>query len=443
LKNEKLFEKKALRAFGGFAAALFAFGLVFAGCDNGSGDTDPYEKVHIEAGRNISTDWGQINEDVRIAGQYVNLDLSDCIATGNRISGKFFETTHPPTPEAAPSGNDFNIIYNNEYIKRIILPKTLKTIEDSALDECSNLTSVTIPDGVISIGKYAFDDCFGLTGITIPDSVTGIGEYAFYGSGLTIVTIPDSVESIDSNAFKNCSKLTSVTFRNSVTSIGGSVFYGCSKLTSVTLPDKLTSIEEYTFEDCSSLKKITIPDSVTKIGDNAFYNCSSLTSVIIPGSVTSIGSNVFWGCTNLSTIKVDDANANYCSEDGVLFDNAETTLIQYPGGKTDKTYTIPDSVKSIGTNAFRGSTNLTEVTIPDSVTSIGAGAFYGCSSLATVNFLVSSINSNSFGSKAFPDSPLESGKGGDALKNAYNNGGAGTYKLEMANGGSTWNWKKQ
>ena len=145
----------------------------------------------------------------------------------------------------------------------------------------SLLKSVAITDET-TLGYGAFDDCSGLTSVTIPDSVTNIGSHAFYRcNGLTSVTIPDNVTNIGEYAFYDCSSLTSVTIPDSVTSIGSSAFSDCSGLTSVTILGNVTSIPDYTFYNCSGLTSVTIPDSVTSIGSSAFYNCSGLRDVYL------------------------------------------------------------------------------------------------------------------------------------------------------------------
>ena len=237
----------------------------------------------------------------------------------------------------------------------LVIPSTLggypvTEISDRAFYGCSNLTSVTIPEGVTSIGTRTFDNCSSLTSITIPDSVTSIGSYAFEDcSSLESLTIPDSVTSIGDSAFSHCSSLPSVTIPDSVTSIGYDAFYNCSSLTSVTILEGVTSIGYDAFRNCSSLTSITIPDSVTSIGSGAFYNCRSLTAVTIGDSVTSIDSHAFYNCSSLESV------------------------------------TIPEGITSIGVYAFSYCSSLTSVTIPDSVTSIGDLAFNYCSSLKEVH----------------------------------------------------------
>ncbi|MDR2671749.1 MAG: leucine-rich repeat domain-containing protein, partial [Coriobacteriales bacterium] len=146
----------------------------------------------------------------------------------------------------------------------------------------------------------------------------------------------------------------------------------------------VVSIGRYAFDGCTSLTSVTIPDSVTSIDDLAFYECDSLTSVAIGNSVESIGSETFFRCNFLAAISVGSANQNYSAVEGVLFNKDKTRLILYPMGKTDLSYTIPNSVTSIDDWAFYYCTTLTSVIIPDSVTSIGFGAFEYCTSLTSV-----------------------------------------------------------
>ncbi len=158
----------------------------------------------------------------------------------------------------------------------------------------------------------------------------------------------------------------------------------------VTIPTEIdrkpvAAIGIYAFYLCPGLTSVTIPDSVTSIGAFAFFYCAGLTSVTIPDSATSIGDFAFIGCSGLTSIDVSTANSAFASADGVLFTKTLATLIQYPASKPQTSYTIPDSVTSIGAYAFHYSSGLSSVTIPDSVTSIGDLAFYGCIGLASIN----------------------------------------------------------
>ena len=146
----------------------------------------------------------------------------------------------------------------------------------------------------------------------------------------------------------------------------------------------VTNIGDMAFYTYTALTSVTIPNSVTTIGTQAFQDCRALTSVTIPDSVTSIGDYAFSSCTALTSFTVEAGNSSYSSgTDGVLFNKATTSLVQYPGGKQGA-YVIPNSITSIGNYAFQACTGLTSVTIPNSVISIGDWAFYDCTALTSV-----------------------------------------------------------
>ena len=253
----------------------------------------------------------------------------------------------------------------------IVLKAGTLGIANYAFENCSGLTSVTIPESVTSIGGNAFYNCSGLTSVTIPESVTNIGSSTFYGcSGLTSVTIPESVTSIGSSAFRGCSGLTSVIIPESVTLIDYGTFDGCTGLTSITIPNSVTSIDNFAFSGCSGLTSVTIPESVTSIGSYAFQNCSGLTSVTIPESVTSIGSSAFFGCSNLTSVTI---NSNGIASNSY---SSSSTLKNFFGSQITE-YVFGIGVVKIGNYACYDCRNLTFITFSNSETLIGDYAFYG------------------------------------------------------------------
>ncbi len=228
----------------------------------------------------------------------------------------------------------------------------------------------------------------------------GTGDVANYPleSILEKAEILDGVKNIGDSTFKSCKALTSVAIPDSVTSIGSEAFRDCYNLESAKIPVGVTEIKYAAFFSCQRFKSIEIPDTVTTVSDTAFGDCKGLTSITIPKNVTNISPRAFFCSSKLSNINVAEENENYSSVNGVLFTKDKTSLVCYPEGKNDGSYTVPNGVTNIGDYAFQQNSLLKNITIPNTVTDIGRFAFDYCSSLSEVTIpnSVTSIGDSAF-----------------------------------------------
>ena len=222
-----------------------------------------------------------------------------------------------------------------------------------------------------------------------------IGDNVFYTFDSGLLTISGSgymkdysPASSENSPFYNQTGIKTVVINSGVTNIGSCVFYCCSAITSINIPNSVTSIGNGAFHGCSGLTSIDIPDSVTSIDLGAFFSCSALTSITIPSSITSIADSAFKRCYSLTSILVASTNPVYDSRENsnAIIETATNTLII--GCQNTN---IPDSVTSIGNNAFFDCFELKNIIIPDSVKSIGSMAFYGCCELTEITLPASVI----------------------------------------------------
>ena len=243
-------------------------------------------------------------------------------------------------------GTQYGVDYRGAFAKykslrSVYIPSSVTVIGKFAFYNCTELTEITLMEGLTSIGADAFWRAFKNTGsinIVIPNTVTNIGAGAFAEAGITSVDIPDSVTRIgqkafadstvrkitiaDSDgdleinewAFSNCKSLTEANIPSSVYSIRNNVFYKCTKLTKITIAEGVDNIADGTrygvdyhgaFSGCTAIKNITLPQSLTAVGSYAFYNCNTLKNITIPSNVETIGNFAFYNCASMTSVTIN------------------------------------------------------------------------------------------------------------------------------------------
>ena len=295
----------------------------------------------------------------------------------------------------------------------------LNSIENYTFSNCESLISIAIPNKVKTIGEYSFYCCTSLTDITIPESVISIGYSAFSGCEALSYNIYDnakylgnennqylvlmsslgtSIENCEinektrhiyDNAFYNCYNLTNITIPESVISIGEDAFYKCYNLISITLPFVGKSLEEggsigYILTP-SSLKEVIVTGE-KGIESSAFFGCENLVSLTIP-CIEKLG--YLFGASD-NDIHYGENNVPNTLKKVVVTKTTKITSEAFYGCAFIEEIILKNDKKNadvhIGVSAFEGCTNLTSITIPDSVTSIGTEAFSNCISLKNVYY---------------------------------------------------------
>ena len=283
-------------------------------------------------------------------------------------------------------------------------------INDNVFADNTNLTAVTLPDGLVEIGAYAFAECQNLASVTLPESLTTLDHSAFSScKSLRAVKIPSKVTTIPDQCFNGCSSLESVTIPEGVTTIGDRAFYE-NQLKNLTLPSTITSIGNEAFRNNNNLKSIicsaTIPPT---LGDNAFSN-DITPSIKVP--ISSIAAykqangwknftNYYGGdvVNNGITYRINEKEATITAAEATITEANVPSTVEFEGnqypvikinekvfsGNTNLTVvTLPDGLVEIGEFAFSGCKNLESVTLSESLTTLGDYAFSSCKSLKTI-----------------------------------------------------------
>lgn len=342
--------------------------------------------------------------------------------SSNGLVGKYAKVIFTDNSQSSNITTIDNVVYykNNESsyialmpIKRldcvnVNLSSLTTEINISAFEDCENLESVVIPNGVTTINNSAFRNCSKLKSISIPSSVSTIGDSAFYycanlesitvasdnvkyiaqsnclieidtktlilGCKNSVIPTSDIVNTIGNYAFAYCEGLTNITIPANITEVGFFAFEYCNDLTGVNILEGITSIGYGMFYNCKNLTTVRIPNSVIEIERLAFSGCEKLEGLNISKNVTTISNEAFNYCKNLE-ITVASDNPNYSSINNCLIEKSSKTLIF---GCKNSVIPTDGSVTIIGENAFWGCGELGDLIIPTSITTIENFAFINC-----------------------------------------------------------------
>ncbi len=329
-----------------------------------------------------------VSPRVKASGVIICKELYDILKDSTRIRKDAFayiirEGEPIPTPRIPVAlGTDGNIQWNLYADGELVISGTGSMNDFSSgsipwYDYISNITSVTIEEGVTSIGSYAFYNCTSITSVTIPDSVTSIGDSTFGKcTSLTSINFSGGVRTIGAKAFSDCKMLKSIIIPEGVKAIGNELFYSCTGLESVSIPSTLNIISSKTFYNCSGLKTVSIAQGIITIDDYAFYNCKSITDLDIPSSVKTIGAGAFRGLSAITEISIP---AGVSSIEDNAFRDCGLLAILY----------LPPSITNIGNGAFQSDNNLTNIVYcgtPEQWSSINKGINNAILSSATMSY---------------------------------------------------------
>lgn len=206
-------------------------------------------------------------------------------------------------PEDVTEIGDFAVAYATS-LREIKLPGALQTIGKAAFTDCISLTAeqLVFPESLRVIGEQAFYNCRGLTGkITLPESLHAIICGAFYSCKISEIYIPQSLEYLGCMAFANAAFEKAILPDNCSLCSQGGQFYNNWKLAEAHLPDNSTLVPADVFSGCFSLKKVNIPSKAITIGEFAFDQVK-MSNIDFPETLESIGQNAFQTCNRLTSV---------------------------------------------------------------------------------------------------------------------------------------------
>lgn len=210
-----------------------------------------------------------------------------------------------------------NAFYNVPILKKVILPKSLKIINDyafmgSSLEEIKFQSVVRLRDGVFDRTQLKNINC----------NLDSIGTGVFEGcKELESVKLNGNIRDIPPYTFADCLNLKEVEMSENIYVIGCEAFFNNTSLEHIKLPKLLYTLGDSAFSYCTSLNSIDLPHDLNNIGDNAFVNCTKLKSLVIPNNTKIIGKNIVMdsGVKNITLPEdLQEMYQNIINEDTVI-----------------------------------------------------------------------------------------------------------------------------
>ncbi len=285
-------------------------------------------------------------------------------------------------------------------ITRVNIPNPDCEIGNSCFSN-SQVSSITLPQGMKKLGRHVFFYCTNLTSLTLPEGMEEIGMMCFGSCALTSVNLPSTMVKLDSCSLQD-NPLTSINLKN-VKYVGRQAFSQCTNLTTVTSNGKLEEIDGAAFTRCP-LTTAYLPGGLKTIVMNAYFRCTSLNSFTVPTTVTTITGNPCVGATSLRAFNVAAGSEYFAAYDGCLYatdgltvkpeNRAEgdvpaglTALVGVPTGWQKSVLRVPEGVTVIANQAAREATSITEVELPSTLVEIRPSAFASINGITKVTCL--------------------------------------------------------
>ena len=348
----------------------------------------------------------QFIKEIRIPNQVTEIKPSAFEGCTN-LQKLTFENGGSKSEESQIKTIGKRAFYDSGLSGTLSIPKSVKTIDESAFEGCTRLTTLILEHDIES------------SSLVGASALNTIGDRAFYGTGLTAVSLPIGLEILGASSFESCNSLQKLSFdliineqstdENPIvlTKIGDRAFYG-TPIDSFEVPLFVTTIGKSAFEQCTNLKTITyatyedLSTVLSKISDRAFYGSGLTGPLSLPSTVETIGEYAFANCSKLGELTFEIAKSGSQTSSSL----SEIKKGAFANSSISGHLTIPLSITSIGESAFESTTNLDnltfqklynakgeEKTVP--LSTIGNRAFYGSGITGSLTLYFSSVASGS------------------------------------------------